>query len=742
MAAIKFIKRTVALDGSNITEQLPASFFTGEYSAHTFIIAAIRENEALMLSGTITANFVNANDEMVPITACSIVDGTAVVTLSDGCYHVNGRFTLTIYVNGAAVYDCASRIQRRSTNSAYDPSHVIPNLAEIQAEVAAMRAATASATAAAAAADNVDIDLTTGTDEATITITRSNGTTKSQTIRAVVGDDYNALKSSFNANAFTSNTFIVPSNTTHQATADQIPVSIKTGESFMVGWINGSAKVFYEDNTDEAIVAANYLYYGVASKNIKAFGVYLYNNTGTSKTVTLCVAKSPVGDYIVKKINDYETSIDEIEDSIDDLNMIVVKTEMPVSSDYSGILEKYAGYIASSNYAPVSNGGYDTYSFKIEKECNVYFDGLHGASYISIIGYDSTTFNQWHDVTSFLRYKENEEDTLPYSGNKMNIPANTYIAVTVNKDADFYLYGTELIFSKSINPDISIPSQSTINKIRVIKKGETIKVYQKSNVASNRYTRYTFKRATIPARAYDSWKLWSIDIVDSSENIQYSLENGGETECEGAIYETGKSDYIGGYHGDEYYTDINCIIDGKIYDLSSDFSVDCMELTITVVSYLNHCDTQTKVFDRVKTLTWTFEKISIMNYYKAVDSINVGVAAIGILSAHKKNDDVTKINKMKCNWKGSIENIPTNNVAPYGTMIDENVAFTKGELMGSNVYISAQIKNFEKTAHNSFGRFTDFVERMKIYLYPISDYEMQSGDYFVCTADYVVVAVE
>ena len=194
MAAIKFIKKTVTLDGGPITESLPASFFTGEYSAHTFIISAIRDGQALTLSGTVTASFVNANTEMVPISACSIVDGVAVVTLADSCYHVSGHFTLTIYVNGAAIYDCVSRIQLRTSTSAYDPSYVVPNLAEIQAEVAAMRAATTAATSAATAAGNVDIDMSTGANEATVTITRANGTTKSQTIRAVVGDDYEDLR--------------------------------------------------------------------------------------------------------------------------------------------------------------------------------------------------------------------------------------------------------------------------------------------------------------------------------------------------------------------------------------------------------------------------------------------------------------------------------------------------------------------------------------------------------------------
>ena len=93
MAAIKFIKRTVALDGSNITEQLPASFFNSENTAHTFIIAGVRDNAAVSFSGaSVSATFLNANDAVVQLTG-SVVDGAAVVTLSNDCYALSATVT-------------------------------------------------------------------------------------------------------------------------------------------------------------------------------------------------------------------------------------------------------------------------------------------------------------------------------------------------------------------------------------------------------------------------------------------------------------------------------------------------------------------------------------------------------------------------------------------------------------------------------------------------------------------------
>lgn len=189
MAAIKFIKRKVSLDGNSISEQLPASFFNGENTAHTFIIAAMRGGEAVTFPSNagVSGIFLNKNDAVVSLTG-SVVDGAAVVTLSSNCYALDGRFTLTIDVNGATVYECQSRIKRRSSSTAYDPSGEI-SVAAIAAEIAAMRAATTAANTAATAANsaaqlagNVNADITTIGDDVRIEITNKNGVTKNVTV--------------------------------------------------------------------------------------------------------------------------------------------------------------------------------------------------------------------------------------------------------------------------------------------------------------------------------------------------------------------------------------------------------------------------------------------------------------------------------------------------------------------------------------------------------------------------------
>lgn len=153
MAAIKFIKRTISLDGGPVTDPSPNAFFDGEQGAHTFIIAAVRGGQPLMLSGAVSATFLNPNDAVVSLSG-SVVDGAAVVTLSNDCYALSGPFTLTISVNGAVVYECQSRVRRRSSSTAYDPSGEI-SVATLSALIAEMRTATTAANTAAANAQGV-----------------------------------------------------------------------------------------------------------------------------------------------------------------------------------------------------------------------------------------------------------------------------------------------------------------------------------------------------------------------------------------------------------------------------------------------------------------------------------------------------------------------------------------------------------------------------------------------------------
>lgn len=142
--AAKIIKRIVSLDGPIPVDVLPGALYTGENGGHEFWIYGWRGTQALALSGAVTAQFVNENEETVPLTG-SILDGAARVALPAECYHVPGKYRLTVFcaLNGesSAVYRAEGRVASASTTTAYDPAGRLPDTAELAARIEAAVAA-------------------------------------------------------------------------------------------------------------------------------------------------------------------------------------------------------------------------------------------------------------------------------------------------------------------------------------------------------------------------------------------------------------------------------------------------------------------------------------------------------------------------------------------------------------------------------------------------------------------------
>lgn len=138
--AAKIIKRIVSLDGPIPVDVLPGALYTGENGGHEFWIYGRRGAQALALSGAVTAQFVNENEETVPLTG-SILDGAARVALPAECYHVPGKYRLTVFcaLNGesSAVYRAEGRVASASTTTAYDPAGRLPDTAELAARIEA-----------------------------------------------------------------------------------------------------------------------------------------------------------------------------------------------------------------------------------------------------------------------------------------------------------------------------------------------------------------------------------------------------------------------------------------------------------------------------------------------------------------------------------------------------------------------------------------------------------------------------
>lgn len=124
------IERVWRQDKGVNVDVLNGFVFTGEVGAHKFVISGKNVNTPVDISGTITANFKNADGVLVPLTG-TIEDGKAVVVLSRECYAVEGPFSLMIFADAVCIYSAIANAVNSSGEVIAYPTAAIPDVHEL-----------------------------------------------------------------------------------------------------------------------------------------------------------------------------------------------------------------------------------------------------------------------------------------------------------------------------------------------------------------------------------------------------------------------------------------------------------------------------------------------------------------------------------------------------------------------------------------------------------------------------------
>lgn len=100
-------------------EDLSGMAFQAESGGHTFEISGIDDTGAAVpLSGTVAGVFMRPDNTDVLISG-AVIDGKAIISLTEDCYAIPGRFRLTVFVtsddNKVAVYACVGTVSSTST---------------------------------------------------------------------------------------------------------------------------------------------------------------------------------------------------------------------------------------------------------------------------------------------------------------------------------------------------------------------------------------------------------------------------------------------------------------------------------------------------------------------------------------------------------------------------------------------------------------------------------------------------
>lgn len=179
-------------------------------------------------------------------------------------------------------------------------------------------------------------------------------------------------------------------------------------------------------------------------------------------------------------------------------------------------------------------------------------------------------------------------------------------------------------------------------KCKFSKVGNSISIYIPSKT-SNRFIRFVYKLHVDSAINMNQWKVMDINICNPDLSILFNLYAGtaNNTEWEGVVRETGTSDYIGGYHGDETNQMISVFVDGSPLDMSADYTLtDCEDVFIVNKSLVNKCNTPSvNLFTRYKVSHWTKDKYTIENRWIVLESVNLDRVYLTMMSLPIANGD-------------------------------------------------------------------------------------------------------
>lgn len=240
--------------------------------------------------------------------------------------------------------------------------------------------------------------------------------------------------------------------------------------------------------------------------------------------------------------------------------------------------EKLSGYYTSDAGALVENESYDSYSFYIYRDMEIYFADEAGTSnYISIVGYSTNTYNSSTRLFTRKKYQSGVENTLPQSNSKLSMTKGQYILISIPAVNDFHLYGyKELDY---LNNDILF-NTNQISKIQEISAqdkqiGGYIQYQTESTTEGSseqyavyiptgeNYIKYRFVHSVSQTRNANMWRMGLVDLVDSNFETIIPLSIGSEWEC--ALKLQGRSDFSGGYaHGDEIGSSLLIFVDGEL----------------------------------------------------------------------------------------------------------------------------------------------------------------------------------
>lgn len=192
---------------------------------------------------------------------------------------------------------------------------------------------------------------------------------------------------------------------------------------------------------------------------------------------------------------------------------------------------------------------------------------------------------------------------------------------------------------KRIGTDVdALKSQATTCFFE--KNGDSMYMYKPSKGNPSRYFKMGYRRDLNAEINADVWRMFGAWIVTRGGNAfttQWEIHN--TTEWEGVLREQGKSDFMGGWHGDETTRWIDVWVDDVKIDMTQNQALrTCKKIEIVSSTTLNRMDTPTDVLmERTKRFTFDADKMTVDNRFKTLVGFTIAEFYPTMLGVHKQD---------------------------------------------------------------------------------------------------------
>lgn len=400
------------------------------------------------------------------------------------------------------------------------------------------------------------------------------------------------------------------------------------------------------------------------------------------------------------KLNDAQ--LDQTEEALNIDILFDKNAHVTMTDKFDGFTRIPDSRIAPNTNDPYtlisSNPGLDTLYFTALRDFIVYGDS-NLPNYICITiceGYVSgDTVAEVEYKLKYItryRYSPGQEDTFPRKDNPVTVRKGQVFLITASNSGfslktDYEKCG--LYLNEKIKLHTVAAQNDLIIDYKTTTSSDTLMIYKLTG-CKRYYLGQLFERAVKTGINSNVWRLSNVKLYDMSFNAteDETVVLNGEWEC--AIQEEGASDFMGGTaHGDEISTFYEGYLDGKLLDLSSNFTATGNRFEFISVSTLNRVDTPSEVVcNHAKKYTITADSIEVDQTFKFLEAMTLAPSYVTMFPVNRA---YTPKAWRDCNV--AVEDISKDNHAHVYTTGNKQKVFMSGNNLTATVDIDCESKH-------------------------------------------------